>query len=84
MAAIAELGKYSVVSTVDLADIDHNVNYTGPDPVSYEGVSKFEGMMVIADIGGLGTDFCFAVSEGNASASRWVLLDGTSAPITPA
>lgn len=83
MAAIVDLGGISVVSSVDLADISHNINYCGPDPVSHEGITKFEGMQVIVDIGAAGTDYCYAVSMGDKSDSPWMYLDGTTPPVTP-
>ena len=67
-------GYGTAVSSVNLADVDHAINTTG----------KFDGKVVVVDIGAAGTDYCMAISTGALAASPWRYLDGTTAPVTPA
>lgn len=88
MANVTKLGGKIVVTSADLADINSFVNFCGPSDSANRGVvemfSKFEGCEVLVDILGAGTDYAIAISSGNYPASPWLILDGTSDPVTPA
>ena len=82
--AFTKLAGKIVVDETDLADISHNINQTGPAQHNTDFYSKSEGAEVLVDIAGAGTDYALAVSTGDAAADPWLVLDGTTAPITPA
>jgi hypothetical protein len=85
MANVTKFGGKVVVTLADLADVSSFVNFCGPSDSANRGVvemfSKFEGCEVLVDTG---TGYAIAISTGNYPASPWLILDGTSAPATPA
>lgn len=81
MADIYKIGSHTVVDAADVVDINHDINYCGPDPASHQGISKFKGMEIVINL--FDVYYMTAIALGNTSSSGWAINDTQTNPIIP-